>query len=384
MPQQNPLKQKKISTDWLVGGVLTKLGDTFDRFTGRRWVASSSIATSELIERIKKLLDSESKSVPGKGTVVPHNIKLKMQWDKFSDDAEAALQKLRFELLTATIDHINDSLYYTYAPVVLYVKPDYFVEGVKLYASFDKFTEEDRDVEMNVTVPAIDVSHLIPVVAAPAAPVDIYIARFEIKDAPKEMRLEFHAEGSLSVGRTGTNALMIDDASVSKIHASLSVDGEGHLSVADTGSTNGTFINDVRIAYGKATVLGDGDHVKFGVIGVEFEHVPRPIVIDTPQTASDEAHDGDTMEIDGFEFKRRASPDLPEPEELESPGENLQETSPAIPIPSRTFSIPPVKTEDALNNIDEAKMEKPAAIEEKTETVVEDESDDEPETKFKH
>ena len=48
---------------------------------------------------------------------------------------------------------------------------------------------------------------------------------------------------------------------------------DGVLSVADTGSTNGTFINNTRIAYGKAIRLADGDRVKFGEIEVKFEPV---------------------------------------------------------------------------------------------------------------
>ena len=46
----------KFSADWLFRGALTRIGDTFDRFTGRKWIPSSSLATSELIERIKKVL----------------------------------------------------------------------------------------------------------------------------------------------------------------------------------------------------------------------------------------------------------------------------------------------------------------------------------------
>src|SRR5205085_1126783 len=104
----------------------------------------------------KTLLEAEKKDVPGKGTVVPHNIKLKMQWDKFSADEGEGLRKLENELLTAAADHINDNLYYTYAPLHLEVKPDYFTEGVKLLVSFERFAEEDAEVEMNVTMPAIN------------------------------------------------------------------------------------------------------------------------------------------------------------------------------------------------------------------------------------
>jgi hypothetical protein len=107
MSEENNSSKKKTSLDWLMRGVLTKIGDTFDRLTGRRWTPSSSLATSELIEKLKKLLDLEAKDFGAKGKFVPHNIKLKMQWDKFSTDSESALQKLEYELKIAAIDHIT-------------------------------------------------------------------------------------------------------------------------------------------------------------------------------------------------------------------------------------------------------------------------------------
>ena len=326
MTEKTQGSKKGFSADWLVRGSLTKIGDTFDRFTGRRWVPSSSLATSELIERIKKLLDAEAKQIPGKGMVVPHNIKLKIQWDKFSTDAEEALKKLEYELLAATADHINDSLYYTYAPISLEVKPDYFIEGVKLYVSFDKFTDEDRDVEMNVTVPALNVADVISGLALKQVAVrETYLARFEIKSIKKEKTLEFPPAGSLSVGRTGSNDLVIDDVSVSKIHGSLSVNADGGLSVADTGSTNGTFLNDQRISYGRATRLETGDRVKFGTVEVTFEYVPRPVVIESDDV--DDAARGEMVEIDGFEFKRRSSV------------EETPDSTSAIPIPDDTLKV---------------------------------------------
>ncbi len=337
MTEKPPVSKKGFSADWLLRGSLTKIGDTFDRLTGRRWVPSSSLATSELIERIKNLLDAEAKEIPGKGKVVPHNIKLKIQWDKFSTDSEEALKKLEYELLAATADHINDSLYYTYAPISLEVKPDYFIEGVKLLVSFDKFTDEDRDVEMNVTIPAIKLTDAITDAASkPAAISQTYIARFEVKGINKEKMLEFPPSGRLSVGRTGSNDLVIEDVSVSKIHGALSVDENGGLSIADTGSTNGTFLNDQRISYGKATRLETGDHVKFGTVEVAFEYVPRQAIIE-PEDAESTPEE-DVVEIDGFAFKRRNSEDEPR-------------SSPAIPIPDETLKMP---SEAALETVPHA------------------------------
>jgi len=111
MTEEAKPSNKKFSPDWFMRGALTRIGDSFDRLTGRKWVPSSSLAASALIERIKKLLDSEAIEVEGKGKVVPHHIQLKMQWDQVSDDSEDALKRLQTELMVATVDHINDSLY---------------------------------------------------------------------------------------------------------------------------------------------------------------------------------------------------------------------------------------------------------------------------------
>jgi hypothetical protein len=293
MSDEKSPQKPNFSADWLVHGVLTKLGDSFDRLTGRKWVPSSSLAASELIERVKKLLDDEAKDVAGKGKVVPHNIKLKMQWDKFAEGD--SLENLRAELLTATVDHINDSLYYTYAPVSFEIKPDYFVEGVKLYVSFDKFSDDESDVEQNVTLPAINISETTRPVGSISAPdVQSYVARYTINGDQKQTTLEFPVNQQRSVGRTGTSDLMLNDASVSKIHASLVADTEGVLSVADTGSTNGTFINGQRIAYGKAVRLHDGDRVTFGSIEVKFESLPNPLAASSNDGATG-MNDADEM-----------------------------------------------------------------------------------------
>jgi pSer/pThr/pTyr-binding forkhead associated (FHA) protein len=62
----------------------------------------------------------------------------------------------------------------------------------------------------------------------------------------------------------------LHDTSVSKIHATLLMNQQGTLLVADTGSTNGTFINGRRISYGEARQIADGDVVGFGDVEVRF------------------------------------------------------------------------------------------------------------------
>jgi hypothetical protein len=286
MSNNQSIKTKKtMSPDWFLKGVLTKIGETFDRLTGRNWKPSSSLATSELIERIKLLLDAEVKDSGKDGKFVPHNIKLKMQWDKFSTDSDKAIDLLKNELHIAAIDHINDRRYYTYAPINIEIKPDYFTEGVKLLASFDKFDEEEREVAVNVTIPDLKVKDLIPAAEKANEPEkEVFVVGFNLNGKPKEIEFKFGLGERKSVGRTKENDLMLDDTSVSKVHAAFVFNSQSRLMLADTGSTNGTFINGKRIAYGRAFNIGDGDVLKFGTVEVSLKHIERePEIIEVEE-----------------------------------------------------------------------------------------------------
>ena len=310
-----PASKNSFSPDWLVQGVLTKLGDVFDKLTGRGWKPSSSLATSELIEKLKSLLDSEAEpSEDGRGTFVPHNIKLKMQWDKFSTDSDEGLRKLENELLTAAVDHINDKRYFTHKPLSVEVRPDYFTSGVKLMVSFERFDDEDDEASIDLlhsTSPAAAVEN------APAAASEIYRFHFVEADKPKTVEVNFTTGQRKSVGRTRGNDIFIDDASVSKLHASLAVGDDGQLIVADTGSTNGTFINGERIAYGKAETLADSDKVTFGTVEVTFQHYPS---VQAEETS--ERPPAPTVAIGDFEFSSKRADENESP--AEQPGSESQ------------------------------------------------------------
>ena len=333
MPDPTAAK-KGFSPDWLVRGVLTKLGDTFDRLTGRGWKPSSTLATSELIEKLKALLDTEAQVLGDKGVYVPHNISLKMQWDKFSTDSDKSMRALENEMLTAVVDHINDKRYFTRGPIELHVKPDYFTQGVKLFVSFDKSSDNEREAVIHSSASANKTADL-PAAEIERPQIDDFRARFVTNGKPLEVLLSFANKKRNSVGRTKENDLDIDDASVSKSHASLAVNGEGRLIVADTGSTNGTFVNNVRVPYGKASPIGESDRVKFGTIEVTFERVPvSEIEVEDAKPKNDEK----TVTIDGFDFTQR----------IPAPTEAFQKTETAEDGANRVAEQP-LPTEPSIN-----------------------------------
>jgi diguanylate cyclase (GGDEF)-like protein len=67
--------------------------------------------------------------------------------------------------------------------------------------------------------------------------------------------------GVFEIGRSSKCDLTIDEDSVSRHHARIARSRDGHYSVADLGSTNGTYVNDAAVTEKN---LVDGDQVKIG------------------------------------------------------------------------------------------------------------------------
>jgi hypothetical protein len=74
--------------------------------------------------------------------------------------------------------------------------------------------------------------------------------------------------GRHTIGRFGTGDgldIALQDPTISSRHAAIVVDGStGVVGLEDTGSTNGTFVNDEHIGYGGRRELRDGDRIRFG------------------------------------------------------------------------------------------------------------------------
>ncbi len=82
-------------------------------------------------------------------------------------------------------------------------------------------------------------------------------------------------KAEVSIGSDEANDFVIRDATVSRRHAVISFK-QGRLEVTDLGSTNGTFVNGLRIQ--TPTPMQKGDKLRFG--GADFvllKHVPRAV-----------------------------------------------------------------------------------------------------------
>ena len=74
--------------------------------------------------------------------------------------------------------------------------------------------------------------------------------------------------GRATVGRSSSGDqvdIPLADATISSRHAAMVVDGAtGAVTVEDTGSTNGTYVNEEHLGFNGRRDLRDGDRIRFG------------------------------------------------------------------------------------------------------------------------
>jgi hypothetical protein len=266
--QQVKKRREEALPERILRRVLEGMGDVVDRRFGRTVEPRTGLTTSKLIERMKRLIDERVREEGNRGRIAPHHMLLKVEWGTHSEAPPEILHDLKNEVLAAAIDHINDHRYRTLAPVTVDTEVDIFTTGISVDPTFGEFEddlrrqdEEKRAAKAGVPIPS----------AAPPMPDIQVVARVTQQNGTREVPLVFKPGGKrLNVGRASDNELSLNDASVSKIHAALLMTGEGTLLVADTGSTNGTYINGRRIAYGESRVIEDGDVIGFGDVEVRL------------------------------------------------------------------------------------------------------------------
>jgi len=262
-------ERKEALPERLLRRVFEGMGAAVDRGLGRGSTTSQSgLTTTALVERMKRLIDERVRQEKGGYRIAPHLLKLKVEWGTHSEAPPEIITELEHEVLAAAIDHINDNRYSTLGPVKIETEVDIFTTGISVDPTFGEFEQqlkeqdEAKQREEELGSPLIPKSHIKEIQIK---------ARVTMPDGTRDVPLSFKPGGARQgVGRGTDNDLCLNDKSVSKIHAALVMNRESTLLVADTGSTNGTFINGRRIAYGESRQIEEGDVVGFGDIEVRF------------------------------------------------------------------------------------------------------------------
>ncbi len=78
------------------------------------------------------------------------------------------------------------------------------------------------------------------------------------------------ASDALWIGRTGACDVRIKSKAISRLHALVTQNNGGGFSIGDAGSSNGTFVDGLRVVNGSMTPLRDGASVVLGTLSLRF------------------------------------------------------------------------------------------------------------------
>jgi hypothetical protein len=271
MAKEKEKKRDEALVERLMRRVLESAGSVLDRKLGREPAAQQDgFTTSKLVERMKRLIDERVRPDQRGGRLAPHHLKLKVEWGTHSEAPAETFKELEHEVLAAAIDHINDMRLRTLAPVKVETVVDIFTTGIAVDPTYGEFEDELKRQDEARARGAAGIDNLVPKALTPQ---DVaFQMKVTMPGGSQESVVKFRPGGRrMNVGRGSDSDIYLNHPSVSKVHAAIVMNREGTLLVADTGSTNGTYINGRRIAYGESRQIEEGDVVGFGDVEVRLK-----------------------------------------------------------------------------------------------------------------
>lgn len=221
----------------------------------------SGLQPVELARKIAREMD-RGKTLTQNGVVVANHFLIHLSAEdneRFGHFAQA----LRQELKAGLSEECQKEGWRTLGPIQIDLITD---DNLKIgrYVIDSHILEGEFENEFNQHhIPAAQHAQASPVVPVHSEPVRTAPA------VPSSPRIESSsgttvhlADGPILIGRLDDCALRFDDPNVSRHHAEIGPDVSGHWSVNDLGSTNGTYVNGIRI--GGPTPLRDGDQMSVG------------------------------------------------------------------------------------------------------------------------
>lgn len=103
----------------------------------------------------------------------------------------------------------------------------------------------------------------------------------------------------VGIGRSSKNEVVIDDDSVSPAHARVEY-MDGAWRITDLKSTNGTYVEGVRLAPDVTTPLPPGSAVRFGGVGFHFHPVDEADPEGASRAYTPQVQETETVRAGGF------------------------------------------------------------------------------------
>ena len=243
--------------------VLERIGAKVDnKLGGAADAALSHREISDLTSRIEREIDANLRADrDGVKRIAPDHIRVGFTYERATQMSDEYLDALARELKGATYEFIANRRYATLAPLKIEAGSDLFAKATVIKAQFAAREEPQAGAKDQPP-------------AAPAHPVRAERTMLLQEGGGRSYRVTLKADAApATVGRTAGNAIQINDASVSRLHCSLTLKPTGQIVIADLGSANGTAYNGEVLGGSETRPLNKGDVVGVGDVRLTVAEV---------------------------------------------------------------------------------------------------------------
>jgi len=212
-----------------------------------------------LIPPIERAIEEKLRRETGR-VVAPNLIELRYDYETYSQLGQQRLDFLQRELRATIYEYIHNRRYAMLGEVRVKIGFDVFTRKLMIKAAFPGETE------------APDEATKAAAEAKPQAQRHEVALRLVGGRRLGELRALVASDADpAGIGRSHDNPIVIEDVTVSNFHAAFTIAPNGALWLADLGSSNGTFVNGVRLATGDKSIVRAGDRLRFGEVEVALE-----------------------------------------------------------------------------------------------------------------
>jgi hypothetical protein len=234
-----------------------RLGGTLDFALRRPLNPQPRTDLTTLIPQIERAIEDKLRS-EGDKVFAPNLIELRYDYETYQQLTNKRIGFLERELRLSVYEYIHNRRYSTRGEVEIKIAYDMFTRRLTIKAEFP------GEAESSLAAARTQFQAEAP---APAVP-----ALLLLKNKQRELHANITSGARVSVGRTHDNAMVIEDSTVSSVHAAFTLAANGTLFLTDLGSSNGTFVNGVQIVMGDKTIVKAGDRLRFGEVELSLDY----------------------------------------------------------------------------------------------------------------
>ncbi len=253
MSNSNLPKDRAI-TNRVEGGVrkfFERIGGALDFALRRPMNPQPRTDITALIPPLERAIEAKLRH-EGDKVIAPNLIELRYDYETYQQLTNKRTEFLERELRLSVYEYIHNRRYTTLGDVQVKIAYDMFTRKLTITANFSD--EAPKPVAEQIGT------------AAPAAQ-----AELALKSKRFALRTKAVSGARISLGRSHDNSLVLEDSTVSSVHAAFTLAANGTLYITDLGSSNGTFVNGVQIGMGDKTIVRAGDELRFGDVEVMLE-----------------------------------------------------------------------------------------------------------------